>query len=133
LWAKTLIFCSKWWSLGVSGALLVDSGVGKTNLLSRFEKNEFTLDSKATIGVEFASKNLILEGSRIKTQIWDTAGQERYRAITQAYYKGAAGALITFDLTRRLTFENVPKWLKELRENAQESIVCILVGNRWRR
>lgn len=61
-------------------------------------------------------------------QIWDTAGQERYRAITQAYYKGASGALIVFDLTRRNTYENIPKWIKELRENSLENMVCILVG-----
>jgi small GTP-binding protein len=90
----------------------LDSGVGKTNLLSRFEKNEFTYDSKATIGVEFATKTVNLENNRIKMQIWDTAGQERYRAITQAYYKGASGALIVFDLTRRATYENVSKWIK---------------------
>jgi small GTP-binding protein len=90
----------------------LDSGVGKTNLLSRFEKNEFTFDSKATIGVEFATKTVNLESSKIKMQIWDTAGQERYRAITQAYYKGASGALIVFDLTRRATYENIPKWIK---------------------
>lgn len=70
----------------------------------------------------------MLEQARIKMQIWDTAGQERYRAITQAYYKGASGALIVFDLTRRNTYENIPKWIKELRENSLENMVCILVG-----
>ncbi len=90
----------------------VDSGVGKTNLLSRFEKNEFSLESKPTIGVEFATKTVAFDNHKIKVQIWDTAGQERFRAITHAYYKGASGALIVFDLTRRSTFENVQKWLK---------------------
>lgn len=81
-------------------------------MLSRFEKNEFTHDSKATIGVEFATKTVMLDNKRTKIQIWDTAGQERYRAITHAYYKGASGALVVFDLTRRNTFESVPKWLR---------------------
>lgn len=89
-----------------------DSGVGKTNLLSRFEKNEFTHESKATIGVEFATKTVTMDNKRIKIQIWDTAGQERYRAITHAYYKGASGALLVFDVTRRHTYENIPKWIK---------------------
>lgn len=65
--------------------LIGDSGVGKSNLLSRFTRNEFALDSKSTIGVEFATKSIVAEGKTIKAQIWDTAGQERYRAITSAY------------------------------------------------
>lgn len=65
--------------------LIGDSGVGKSNLLSRFTRNEFHLESKSTIGVEFATKSIVAEGKTIKAQIWDTAGQERYRAITSAY------------------------------------------------
>lgn len=101
--------------IGGTLTITTDSGVGKTNLLSRFEKNQFTHESKATIGVEFATKTIALDSKRIKVQIWDTAGQQRYRAITHAYYKGASGALIVFDLTRRNTYENVSKWIKELR------------------
>lgn len=67
--------------------LIGDSGVGKSNLLSRFTRNEFNLESKSTIGVEFATKSIQTEGKTIKAQIWDTAGQERYRAITSAYYR----------------------------------------------
>jgi Ras-related protein Rab-11A len=67
---------------------------------------------KQPSGYSSPQKTVNLENSRIKTQIWDTAGQERYRAITQAYYKGASGALIVFDLTRRATYENIPKWIK---------------------
>lgn len=74
--------------------LIGDSGVGKSNLLSRFTRNEFNLESKSTIGVEFATKSIQAEGKTIKAQIWDTAGQERYRAITSAYYRGAVGALL---------------------------------------
>lgn len=80
--------------------LIGDSGVGKTNLLSRFTKNEFNLESKPTIGVEFATKTINIDGKNIKAQIWDTAGQERYRAITNAYYRGAVGALTLYDITR---------------------------------
>ena len=69
-----------------------DSGVGKSNLLSRFTRNEFNLESKSTIGVEFATRSVSIEGKTIKAQIWDTAGQERYRAITSAYYRGAGTA-----------------------------------------
>ena len=64
--------------------LVGDSGVGKTNLLDRFTRNEFSLESKSTIGVEFATKSIEVDGRKIKAQIWDTAGQERFRAITSA-------------------------------------------------
>ncbi|KAI6673174.1 hypothetical protein NL676_001080 [Syzygium grande] len=80
--------------------LIGDSGVGKSNLLSRFTRNEFNLESKSTIGVEFANKSLRVDGKVVKAQIWDTAGQERYRAITSAYYRGAVGALLVYDVTR---------------------------------
>jgi len=92
--------------------LIGDSGVGKSNLLSRFAKNEFNLESKTTIGVEFQSKNFNLPNGQVaKTQIWDTAGQERYKAITNAYYRGALGALLIYDVTKTETFEHLEKWL----------------------
>ena len=110
--------------------LIGDSGVGKTNLLSRFARDQFNPDSKSTIGVEFATKTLNIEGKTVKAQIWDTAGQERYRAITSAYYRGAIGALLLYDITASLTFQNLKKWLSELRENADSNIVVMLVGNK---
>jgi len=110
--------------------LIGDSGVGKSNLLSRFTRNEFNLESKSTIGVEFATKSLNIDGKVIKAQIWDTAGQERYRAITSAYYRGAVGALLVYDVTRHTTFENIARWLKELREHTDPNIVVMLLGNK---
>lgn len=71
-----------------------------------------------------------IEGKTIKAQIWDTAGQERYRAITSAYYRGAVGALLVYDITKRQTFENVQRWLRELREHADSNIVIMLAGNK---
>ncbi|PON49800.1 Small GTP-binding domain containing protein [Trema orientale] len=110
--------------------LIGDSAVGKSNLLSRFSKNEFRLDSKPTIGVEFAYRNIKIGDKLIKAQIWDTAGQERFRAITSSYYRGALGALLVYDITRQKTFENVKKWLKELREFGNTDMVVVLVGNK---
>ncbi|GAB2274704.1 Ras- protein Rab11D [Dionaea muscipula] len=107
-----------------------DSGVGKSNLLSRFTRNEFNLESKSTIGVEFATKTLNIDGRLIKAQIWDTAGQERYRAITSAYYRGAVGALLVYDVTRQSTFENAARWLRELRQHTDPNIVVMLIGNK---
>ncbi|XP_019175795.1 PREDICTED: ras-related protein RABA1f-like [Ipomoea nil] len=110
--------------------LIGDSGVGKSNLLSRFTKNEFSAESKSTIGVEFATRTIQVDDKVIKAQIWDTAGQERYRAITSAYYRGAVGALLVYDITRNVTFENVQRWLKELRDHTDQNIVVMLVGNK---
>jgi len=110
--------------------LIGDSGVGKSNLLSRFTRNEFNLESKSTIGVEFATRSINVDGKTIKAQIWDTAGQERYRAITSAYYRGAVGALLVYDIAKHVTFENVDRWLKELRDHADHNIVIMLVGNK---
>lgn len=91
-----------------------DSAVGKSNLLSRFARDEFDLHSKATIGVEFQTQVMEIDGKEIKAQVWDTAGQERFRAVTSAYYRGAVGALIVYDISRRTTFDGVKRWLDEL-------------------
>ncbi|KHN78062.1 Ras-related protein Rab-11A [Toxocara canis] len=110
--------------------LIGDSGVGKSNLLSRFTRNEFSLESKSTIGVEFATRTIQVDGKKVKAQIWDTAGQERYRAVTSAYYRGAVGALLVYDIAKHITYENIEKWLKELRDHAEQNIVVMLVGNK---
>jgi len=108
-----------------------DSGVGKTNIITRFTSNEFSLENKATIGVEFGHAEATLsDGTKIKVQIWDTAGQERFRAITRGYYRGAVGALVVYDITRGASFRNVEKWLQELHEHADADIVIMLVGNK---
>ncbi|EFJ14825.1 rab family GTPase [Selaginella moellendorffii] len=110
--------------------LIGDSAVGKSQLLARFSRNEFTLESKATIGVEFQTRTMVVDHKTIKAQIWDTAGQERYRAITSAYYRGAVGALVVYDITKRPTFEHVTRWLEELKVHADNNIVVMLVGNK---
>uniref|UniRef100_A0A669QWJ1 Ras-related protein Rab-25 n=1 Tax=Phasianus colchicus TaxID=9054 RepID=A0A669QWJ1_PHACC len=110
--------------------LIGDSGVGKSNLLSRFTRNEFNLESKSTIGVEFATRSIQVDNKTVKAQIWDTAGQERYRAITSAYYRGAVGALLVYDIAKYLTYENAERWLTELQDHADANIVVMLVGNK---
>ena len=110
--------------------IIGDSGVGKSNLLSRYLNDIFCDDQKATIGVEFGSKKLTIEGKTIKAQIWDTAGQERYRSITNAYYKGAKGAFIVFDITCYKSFESVDKWYRELKAEGDLNIFILLIGNK---
>ncbi|XP_052002671.1 ras-related protein Rab-25-like [Xyrauchen texanus] len=110
--------------------LIGESGVGKSNLLSRFTKNDFSHDSRTTIGVEFSTRTVQLNGLTIKAQIWDTAGLERYRAITSAYYRGAVGALLVYDISKHLTYESAERWLKELYDHADPHIVVMIVGNK---
>ncbi|KAK9217330.1 hypothetical protein WN943_005957 [Citrus x changshan-huyou] len=116
--------------------LIGDSGVGKSNLLSRFTRNEFCLESKSTIGVEFTTRTLQkirtveLDGKTIKLQIWDTAGQERFRTITSSYYRGAHGIIIVYDVTGMESFNNVKQWLNEIDGYANDSVCKLLVGNK---
>ena len=107
-----------------------DSFVGKTNIMSKYLKNEFHEDSKATVGVEFGSRQFNIEGHVIKAQIWDTAGQERYKAITSAYYKGAKGAFVVYDITRKESFDNVTKWAEQLKSSADKNLTIIIIGNK---
>ncbi|KAG1141909.1 hypothetical protein G6F37_007916 [Rhizopus arrhizus] len=108
-----------------------DSGVGKSNLKSRFARNEFDLEFKSTKGVEFETKILEIDNRIIKAQVWDTTGQEEHRPIISAYYRGVAGILIVYDITSRSSFENARRyWLKEIREYADPNVVIMLVGNK---
>jgi len=107
-----------------------DSGVGKSNLIKRFTTNEFNEHSKATVGVEFLSRSYKINDKIFKIEMWDTAGQERYKSITAAYYKGAKGALIVYDTTSARSFENVDKWLGEIKEKAGKDIKLIILGNK---
>ena len=109
--------------------LVGDSGVGKSNLLSRYSRGDFDLQSKSTIGVEFATKTIPISGNNIKLQIWDTAGQERYRAITASYYRGATGVILVYDITHRHSFISLNNWLSEIREHTNDAEICI-VGNK---
>lgn len=110
--------------------LIGDSAVGKSNLLARFARDEFYPNSKSTIGVEFQTQKILIKGKEIRAQIWDTAGQERFRAVTSAYYRGAVGALLVYDISRRQTFDSIGRWLNELHTHSDMNVVSILVGNK---
>eukprot|EP01111_Echinosteliopsis_oligospora_P004998 TRINITY_DN1815_c0_g1_i1.p1 TRINITY_DN1815_c0_g1~~TRINITY_DN1815_c0_g1_i1.p1 ORF type:complete len:234 (+),score=76.14 TRINITY_DN1815_c0_g1_i1:25-702(+) len=110
--------------------IIGDSSVGKSNLLVRFTRNDFNEKSKATIGVDFGTKSIEINGKVVTAQCWDTAGQERFRAVTSGYYRGAVGAMIVYDITARVTFKNVTRWLNELREMAESDIIIMMVGNK---
>ncbi|KAI7895098.1 ras family-domain-containing protein [Mucor mucedo] len=108
-----------------------DSGVGKSCLLLQFTDKRFYAGRELTIGVEFGSRFIAMpDGKQIKLQIWDTAGQESFRSITQSYYRGAAGALLVYDISRRETFEHVSTWLADVRKHANPHTTIVLVGNK---
>jgi Ras-related protein Rab-2A len=138
---------------------LGDSGCGKSSLTVRLCEGRFSPHHDVTIGVEFGSRivpvgppaslNLKINNpsantstlspskkdqkaqKHMKLSLWDTAGQETYKSITRSYFRGASGALLVFDITRRATFLSATSWLNDLRQIADESIVVVLVGNKF--
>ncbi|XP_066912081.1 ras-related protein Rab-22A-like [Clytia hemisphaerica] len=110
--------------------LLGDSGVGKSCLAMRFVHDRFEIHSTATIGASFMSKNFRIEDQAFKFQIWDTAGQEKYKALAPMYYRGAAAAVVVYDITLEQSFESVKRWIKELRQMGPQNIVIAIAGNK---
>ena len=110
--------------------LIGDSGVGKTCLLFRYCDDAFSGTFISTIGVDFKIKTLELMGKRIKFMIWDTAGQERFNSITSAYYRGAMGIFLVYDVTDRRSFEQVAKWMRNVSKHANDDVSKMLIGNK---
>lgn len=110
--------------------LIGDSGVGKSCLLLRFADDNFTDSYISTIGVDFRFRTITIDDKTVKLQIWDTAGQERFRTITSAYYRGADGIIMVYDVTSAESFDHVEEWLSEVDRYANESTVKLLVGNK---
>jgi len=110
--------------------LIGDSGVGKSCLLLRFSDDSFTPSFITTIGIDFKIRTIELDGKRIKLQIWDTAGQERFRTITTAYYRGAMGILLVYDVTDERSFKNIRNWFSNIEQHASEGVNKILIGNK---
>ncbi|CAJ0958261.1 unnamed protein product [Ranitomeya imitator] len=110
--------------------IIGDMGVGKSCLLHQFTEKKFMADCPHTIGVEFGTRIIEVSGQKIKLQIWDTAGQERFRAVTRSYYRGAAGALMVYDITRRSTYNHLSSWLTDARNLTNPNTVIILIGNK---
>ena len=110
--------------------LIGDTGVGKSCLLLRFADDAFTESYISTIGVDFRFRTVKVDGKTVKLQIWDTAGQERFRTITSAYYRGADGIIMVYDVTSTESFEHVSDWLSEVNRYANEGTCKLLVGNK---
>jgi Ras-related protein Rab-8A len=110
--------------------LIGDSGVGKSCLLLRYSDDSFTSSFIATIGIDFKIKSILIDDSKVKLQIWDTAGQERFRTITTAYYRGAMGVLLVYDVSDEKSFSNVANWMRQIDQNAADNVNRILIGNK---
>ena len=110
--------------------LIGDSGVGKSSLLLRFAEDTYTESFISTIGVDFKSRTIELDGKTIKLQIWDTAGQERFGKMKSPYYRGAHGIIVVFDVTDQESFSNVKQWLHEIDKYAPANVKKLLVGNK---
>ncbi|XP_062523175.1 ras-related protein Rab-8B-like isoform X2 [Corticium candelabrum] len=110
--------------------LIGDSGVGKTKILVRFSDDTFKSTFISTIGIDFKICTGELEGKKIKLQIGDTAGQERFGTITTTYYRGAMGIMLVYDITAVKSFENIKKWLGNVKEYAAEDVVRMILGNK---
>eukprot|EP01108_Squamamoeba_japonica_P003492 TRINITY_DN2834_c0_g2_i1.p1 TRINITY_DN2834_c0_g2~~TRINITY_DN2834_c0_g2_i1.p1 ORF type:complete len:219 (-),score=75.83 TRINITY_DN2834_c0_g2_i1:73-729(-) len=110
--------------------IIGDTGCGKSCLLLQFTDKRFQPVHDLTIGVEFGARLVNIDGQQIKLQIWDTAGQESFRSITRSYYRGAAGALLVYDITRRETFNHLQTWLEDARQHANPEMTIILIGNK---
>ncbi|KAA0197106.1 Rab protein 8 [Fasciolopsis buskii] len=110
--------------------LIGDSGVGKTCLLFRFSEDDFNSTFIATIGIDFKIRTIDIDGKKIKLQIWDTAGQERFRTITTAYYRGAMGIMLVYDVTNGKSFKNIHLWMRNIDQHANQDVEKMLLGNK---
>lgn len=110
--------------------LLGDAGAGKSSLVLRFVKGQFVEFQESTIGAAFFSQTLAVNDATVKFEIWDTAGQERYHSLAPMYYRGAAAAIIVYDITNQVSFDRAKKWVQELKAQGNTNMVVALAGNK---
>ncbi len=110
--------------------LIGETAVGKTNLLLRYTENKYDFSQRPTIGMDFVSKDVTIEGRKIKIQFWDTAGQEKYKSIANSYFKISNGIILVYDVSRRETFDKLDRWLVDIRSNSQHEVKILLIGNK---
>jgi len=110
--------------------LVGDSSVGKSNIVTRWYHDEFSLESKTTVGLELSVKNVMVKNKVCNAQVWDTAGQERFKSFTSSYYRGCQGALLVYDITNHTSFLNIKTWLEDIRKIAPAEAAVILIANK---
>ena len=107
-----------------------DQSVGKTNIVNRFAKKDFSNEYKVTIGMEFLSYYLRLNNKIFNIQLWDTAGQERFHSIVKGYFSNSTCAIVVYDITQKQSFDSVKDWIDECKNYTNKNIVMVLVGNK---
>jgi len=110
--------------------IIGDSKVGKSSIVLQFVDSKFDPSFVATIGVDFRTKILNIDNDNVKVDVWDTAGQERFRTITKAYYRNAMGVLLVYDVTDIGSFGSLRDWLQDIKTNASQDIIIMLIGNK---
>jgi Ras-related protein Rab-1A len=110
--------------------IIGDTNTGKSCLLQRFADDSYTNEFISTIGVDFKVKTITINDKMIKTQIWDTAGQDRFRSITNSYYRGAHGIIISYDITNKQSFVNIERWMRNVKDFVSDNAVKILIGTK---
>lgn len=110
--------------------LIGDSGVGKTSILFKFSEDTFSPAFISTIGIDFKIRTITVDGKKIKLQVWDTAGQERFRTITTAYYRGAMGIMLVYDVSNMKSFENISNWIRNIEMHATSDVELMILGNK---
>jgi small GTP-binding protein domain len=110
---------------------LGEQAAGKTSIITRFMYDTFDTNYQATIGIDFLSKTMYLEGNRtVRLQLWDTAGQERFRSLIPSYIRDCSVAVVVYDITNRASFSNTSKWIEDVRSERGSDVIIILVGNK---
>ncbi|WMV16349.1 hypothetical protein MTR67_009734 [Solanum verrucosum] len=117
-------------NLNAKLVLLGDMGAGKSSLVIRFIKGQFLEFQESTIGAAFFSSTLAVNNATVKFEIWDTAGQERYHSLAPMYYRGAAAAIIVYDITSSDSFAKAKKWVQELQKQGNSNMIMALAGNK---
>jgi small GTP-binding protein len=120
----------EYYDLKIRLMLIGDSNVGKTSIIKRYCNNQFSPSYISTVGIDFETKYLRLNGKIINLQIWDTAGQERYKVLAKNYYKNSDGFIIVYDITDKKSFNNVANWITQIKDSASENVKCVLLGNK---
>ena len=110
--------------------LVGDSAVGKTAMCKMFCENKFNPSQPQTIGLEFGTRIVEVQGVRIKLQIWDTAGQERFHSITRAYFRSSAAVFLVYDVTNRESFGRLGQWVEDAMQLSPATSIKVLVGNK---
>nr|CAI5836869.1 unnamed protein product [Callosobruchus analis] len=106
---------------------LGDQSVGKTSLIVRFMYDSFDLNYQATIGIDFLSKTIYLQDRTVRLQLWDTAGQERFRSLIPSYIRDSAVAVVVYDVTNMVSFEQTRKWIDDVRKERGTNVIIMLV------